>query len=159
MCVILAIHSLQRHDRRPVRYTDSHIHSFNGVGPTRHTMLCLLIQSLQDNLNNVWRLLIELYHDDLKLQDNLLPVSCKGQDWQGGIGLTLVDALDTLLVSLFHSRVHPYGSDVIKTYKAGVLSSIRPAWKHEPNRVWTNEHEVLGNERDLLTCWGRRWRV
>ena len=31
-------------------------------------------------------------------QDNLLPVSCRGQDWQGGIGLTLVDALDTLLV-------------------------------------------------------------
>ncbi|MEW5301076.1 MAG: hypothetical protein WDW36_003957 [Sanguina aurantia] len=31
-------------------------------------------------------------------RDNLLPVSCRGQDWQGGIGLTLVDALDTLLL-------------------------------------------------------------
>jgi hypothetical protein len=32
------------------------------------------------------------------LQDNLLPVSCKGQDWQGGLGLTLVDSLDMLLL-------------------------------------------------------------
>ncbi|KAF6252883.1 glycoside hydrolase [Scenedesmus sp. NREL 46B-D3] len=31
-------------------------------------------------------------------QDNLLPVSCKGQDWQGGLGLTLVDSLDMLLL-------------------------------------------------------------
>jgi hypothetical protein len=32
------------------------------------------------------------------LQDNLLPVSCRGQDWQGGLGLTLVDSLDMLLL-------------------------------------------------------------
>eukprot|EP00798_Chlamydomonas_sp_ICE-L_P018664 gene18664-25181_t len=30
--------------------------------------------------------------------DNLLPVSCRGEDWQGGLGLTLIDALDTLLL-------------------------------------------------------------
>ena len=30
--------------------------------------------------------------------DNLLPSSCKGQDWQGGMGLTLVDSLDALLL-------------------------------------------------------------
>lgn len=32
------------------------------------------------------------------MQDNLLPTSCQGQDWQGGLALTLVDVLDTLLV-------------------------------------------------------------
>ena len=32
------------------------------------------------------------------LQDNLLPISCKGQDWQGGMALTLVDSLDALVV-------------------------------------------------------------
>lgn len=32
------------------------------------------------------------------LQDNLLPISCKGADWQGGVGLTLVDSLDMLLL-------------------------------------------------------------
>lgn len=32
------------------------------------------------------------------LQDNLLPVSCGGSDWQGGLALTLVDALDALLL-------------------------------------------------------------
>eukprot|EP00967_Tisochrysis_lutea_P144165 scaffold268803_cov20-Tisochrysis_lutea.AAC.1 len=31
------------------------------------------------------------------LADNLLPLSCKGQDWQGGISITLLDALDTFL--------------------------------------------------------------
>ncbi len=31
-------------------------------------------------------------------QDNLLPTSCSGQDWQGGMALTLVDALDALAV-------------------------------------------------------------
>lgn len=31
-------------------------------------------------------------------QDNLLPSSCKGQDWQGGMALTLVDSLDALLL-------------------------------------------------------------
>ncbi|GAX82662.1 hypothetical protein CEUSTIGMA_g10088.t1 [Chlamydomonas eustigma] len=31
-------------------------------------------------------------------QDNLLPQSCKGKDWQGGIAVTLVDVLDTLLL-------------------------------------------------------------
>ena len=33
------------------------------------------------------------------VQDNLLPISCKGQNWQGGMALTLVDALDALMVS------------------------------------------------------------
>jgi mannosidase alpha-like ER degradation enhancer 2 len=32
------------------------------------------------------------------LQDNLLPRSCRGQDWQGGMALTLVDSLDALLL-------------------------------------------------------------
>lgn len=32
------------------------------------------------------------------LQDNLLPVSCGGQNWQGGVALTLVDSLDMLLL-------------------------------------------------------------
>jgi hypothetical protein len=31
-------------------------------------------------------------------QDNLLPVSCQGEDWQGGMALTLVDALDALVL-------------------------------------------------------------
>ncbi len=30
--------------------------------------------------------------------DNLLPHSCSGRDWQGGIGVTLIDSLDSLLV-------------------------------------------------------------
>ena len=25
-----------------------------------------------------------------------MPLSCQGQDWQGGLALTLVDSLDTL---------------------------------------------------------------
>lgn len=33
-------------------------------------------------------------------QDNLLPVSCGGKDWQGGIGVTLIDAFDSLLVGV-----------------------------------------------------------
>lgn len=32
------------------------------------------------------------------LQDNLLPISCKGANWQGGVGLTLIDSLDMLLL-------------------------------------------------------------
>lgn len=31
-------------------------------------------------------------------QDNLLPVSCRGEDWQGGMAMTLVDALDALVL-------------------------------------------------------------
>ncbi|EFJ49043.1 hypothetical protein VOLCADRAFT_59905, partial [Volvox carteri f. nagariensis] len=31
-------------------------------------------------------------------QDNLLPISCGGKDWQGGLAITLVDALDALVV-------------------------------------------------------------
>jgi hypothetical protein len=31
-------------------------------------------------------------------QDNLLPISCTGKDWQGGLAVTLVDSLDALLV-------------------------------------------------------------
>lgn len=31
-------------------------------------------------------------------QDNLKPVSCTGEDWQGGLAITLVDALDALVV-------------------------------------------------------------
>ncbi|KAG1675675.1 hypothetical protein FOA52_002384 [Chlamydomonas sp. UWO 241] len=30
--------------------------------------------------------------------DNLLPRSCRGQNWQGGLAITLVDALDTLVL-------------------------------------------------------------
>jgi hypothetical protein len=29
-------------------------------------------------------------------QDNLRPLSCVGENWQGGLALTLVDSLDTL---------------------------------------------------------------
>lgn len=32
------------------------------------------------------------------LQDNLLPITCEGKNWQGGVGLTLVDSLDMLLL-------------------------------------------------------------
>jgi hypothetical protein len=32
------------------------------------------------------------------LQDNLLPMTCTGQNWQGGLALTLVDSLDMLLL-------------------------------------------------------------
>ncbi|KAJ9522770.1 hypothetical protein QJQ45_019828, partial [Haematococcus lacustris] len=31
-------------------------------------------------------------------KDNLLPISCSGRNWQGGIGVTLIDSLDTLMV-------------------------------------------------------------
>jgi mannosidase alpha-like ER degradation enhancer 2 len=31
-------------------------------------------------------------------RDNLLPISCTGQDWQGGIGVSLIDTLDALLL-------------------------------------------------------------
>ncbi|GIL75349.1 hypothetical protein Vretimale_8025 [Volvox reticuliferus] len=30
--------------------------------------------------------------------DNLLPISCSGKDWQGGLAITLVDSLDALVV-------------------------------------------------------------
>jgi mannosidase alpha-like ER degradation enhancer 2 len=32
-------------------------------------------------------------------QDDLRPISCRGKDSQGGIALTLIDSLDTLIVS------------------------------------------------------------
>ena len=51
-------------------------------------------------LNCVGGCITDYLHDVLNAQDNLLPKSCQGQDWQGGIGLTLVDVLDTLLVRL-----------------------------------------------------------
>lgn len=31
-------------------------------------------------------------------QDNLLPITCRGVDWQGGMAITLVDSLDALMV-------------------------------------------------------------
>lgn len=34
----------------------------------------------------------------LPLQDNLKPISCVGEDWQGGLAITLLDSLDALLV-------------------------------------------------------------
>jgi hypothetical protein len=33
-------------------------------------------------------------------QDDLRPISCRGRDSQGGIALTLIDSLDTLVVSV-----------------------------------------------------------
>ena len=32
-------------------------------------------------------------------QDEVRPISCRGHDSQGGIAITLIDSLDTLLVS------------------------------------------------------------
>lgn len=32
-------------------------------------------------------------------RDDLRPISCRGKDSQGGIALTLIDSLDTLIVS------------------------------------------------------------
>lgn len=32
------------------------------------------------------------------VQDDVRPISCRGHDSQGGIAITLIDALDTLLV-------------------------------------------------------------
>ncbi len=32
-------------------------------------------------------------------KDNLLPISCTGADWQGGMAVTLLDSLDSLMVS------------------------------------------------------------
>ena len=50
-----------------------------GVGITSvTTTMCALLLSLS------------------RVQDNLMPLSCQGQDWQGGLSLTLVDSLDTL---------------------------------------------------------------
>ncbi|KAG2431990.1 hypothetical protein HYH02_013063, partial [Chlamydomonas schloesseri] len=31
-------------------------------------------------------------------KDNLLPISCGGKDWQGGLAITLVDSLDALML-------------------------------------------------------------
>ena len=33
------------------------------------------------------------------VQDDVRPISCRGHDSQGGVAITLIDALDTLLVS------------------------------------------------------------
>ena len=49
------------------------------------------------------------------VQDNLLAASCKGEDWQGGLGLTLIDSLDSLLVGF----VLVFGSG--GCYSGGVL--------------------------------------
>ncbi len=38
------------------------------------------------------------YMDHAFPQDDLRPLSCSGQDTQGGFGNTLVDCLDTLVV-------------------------------------------------------------
>ena len=32
------------------------------------------------------------------VQDDVRPISCRGHDSQGGVAITLIDALDTLLV-------------------------------------------------------------
>ncbi len=32
------------------------------------------------------------------IQDDVRPISCRGHDSQGGVAITLIDALDTLLV-------------------------------------------------------------
>lgn len=45
-------------------------------------------------------------------KDNLLPISCTGEDWQGGLALTLIDALDTLLV-----RSSCFGCTVTKRHR------------------------------------------
>ena len=34
------------------------------------------------------------------MQDEVRPISCRGHDSQGGVAITLVDALDTLLVRM-----------------------------------------------------------
>ncbi len=51
---------------------------------------CALLHQLRSHSNCNWSSFI--------LQDNLLPMSCKGADWQGGMALTLVDSLDALLL-------------------------------------------------------------
>lgn len=40
-------------------------------------------------------------------KDDLRPLSCRGKNSQGGIGLTLIDALDTLLVGAGYSCLLP----------------------------------------------------
>ncbi|MEW5318101.1 MAG: hypothetical protein WDW38_009352 [Sanguina aurantia] len=56
------------------------------------------IQQLRQDAWNMFDHGYSKYMQHAFPRDNLLPVSCRGQDWQGGIGLTLVDALDTLLL-------------------------------------------------------------
>ena len=44
------------------------------------------------------------------MQDEVRPISCRGHDSQGGIAITLIDALDTLLVipsALFFPPLNP----------------------------------------------------
>jgi hypothetical protein len=44
------------------------------------------------------------------MQDEVRPISCRGHDSQGGIAITLIDALDTLLVvpsALFFLPLEP----------------------------------------------------
>lgn len=48
-----------------------------------------------------------LYRDTwVMLQDELRPISCSGHDSQGGMAMTLIDALDSLLVT--YSADHPH---------------------------------------------------
>jgi hypothetical protein len=48
------------------------------------------------NYTNAISLAPHLFARTTMLQDNLMPLTCQGQNWQGGLALTLVDSLDTL---------------------------------------------------------------
>jgi mannosidase alpha-like ER degradation enhancer 2 len=77
-------------------------------------------------------------------RDNLLPLSCTGQDWQGGgMALTLVDALDSLL--LLPGRGHLLPPAVEALRRRGVPRAGTPAYDRDAKvHVFETTIRVLG---------------
>ena len=79
------------------------------------------------------------------MQDEVRPISCRGHDSQGGVAITLVDALDTLLV---HLQSHKEVSDLsLHTGSVGRRLSI----EHTHTRRWESVGvQVMDNEEQLV---------
>ncbi|GBF88425.1 hypothetical protein Rsub_01137 [Raphidocelis subcapitata] len=56
------------------------------------------LQRLRDEAGEAFDFGLACYMRHAFPRDNLLPLSCGGADWQGGMALTLIDALDALVV-------------------------------------------------------------
>ncbi|KIY92946.1 hypothetical protein MNEG_15018 [Monoraphidium neglectum] len=56
------------------------------------------VRKLRDEVAEMFDHGFRHYMEHAFPKDNLRPVSCGGEDWQGGMALTLVDALDALVL-------------------------------------------------------------
>lgn len=60
---------------------------------------CLLLPSVGNDLEQISSRKLPRQSKYLWAQDEVRPISCRGHDSQGGIAITLIDSLDTLLVT------------------------------------------------------------